>query len=49
MDHFASTYLSVFLDELEEQLLTLDHSILELESGGNQHDTIQKYSAPLIR
>ncbi|OXS56828.1 hypothetical protein B1A99_18350 [Cohnella sp. CIP 111063] len=42
MDHFASTYLSVFLDELEEQLLTLDHSILELESGGNQHDTIQK-------
>ncbi|WP_372635133.1 chemotaxis protein CheW [Cohnella sp.] len=42
MDHFASTYLSVFLDELEEQLLTLDHSILELESGGNQQDTIQK-------
>jgi len=42
MDHFASTYLGVFLDELEEQLLTLDHAILELESGGNQLDTVQK-------
>ncbi|BBI35769.1 chemotaxis protein CheW [Cohnella abietis] len=42
MDSFASTYLGVFLDELEEQLQTLDHAILELESGGNQHDTVQR-------
>ncbi|MFC4303073.1 chemotaxis protein CheW [Cohnella boryungensis] len=42
MDAFASTYLSVFLDELEEQLLTLDHAILELENDGNHSDTIQR-------
>jgi len=42
MDQFAATYLSVFLDELEEQLMTLDHAILELESDGNHIDTIQK-------
>ncbi|MFC5404531.1 chemotaxis protein CheW [Cohnella soli] len=41
MDSFASTYLSVFLDELEEQLQTLDHAILELENGG-EGDTVQR-------
>jgi len=42
MDAFATTYLGVFLDELEEQLLTLDHALLELEKGGNLTETIQK-------
>lgn len=42
MDSFASAYLSVFLDELEEQLLTLDHAILELETDGNHSDTVQR-------
>jgi len=42
MDAFATTYLGVFLDELEEQLLTLDHAILELETGGNARETIQR-------
>lgn len=40
-DSFAAAYLSVFLDELEEQLQILDHSILELEHGGNAADTLQ--------
>ncbi|MFC5530370.1 chemotaxis protein CheW [Cohnella yongneupensis] len=40
-DSFASAYLSVFLDELEEQLQVLDHSILELEDGGNLPETLQ--------
>ncbi|REE84402.1 two-component system chemotaxis sensor kinase CheA [Paenibacillus taihuensis] len=40
-ESFALTYLSVFLDELEEQLQVLDESILELENGGNSPETIQ--------
>ncbi|MFD0672316.1 chemotaxis protein CheW [Cohnella sp. GCM10027633] len=40
-DSFAAAYLGVFLDELEEQLQILDHSILELEHGGNRQDTLQ--------
>lgn len=40
-DSFAAAYLSVFLDELEEQLQILDHSILELEHGGDAAETLQ--------
>lgn len=40
-DSFAAAYLGIFLDELEEQLQILDHSILELEHGGNVPETLQ--------
>ncbi len=37
-----STYLSVFLDEMEEQLQFLDEALLSLEMDGGRDETIQK-------
>lgn len=40
-DFDISSYLSVFMDELDEQLQILDEKVLELEQDSNNHDTIQ--------
>ncbi|WP_379132015.1 chemotaxis protein CheW [Paenibacillus sp. sgz500958] len=40
-DFHNSTYLGVFLDEMDEQLQCLDESLLVLENDGSKNDTIQ--------
>ncbi|MEI7026356.1 chemotaxis protein CheW [Paenibacillus sp. y28] len=40
-DHPAFAYMGVFLDELNEQLLILDHLLLELELAGNNPEMLQ--------